>query len=112
MATAAELTVIRIQTRLQVLVRQDHRINKLYLTGGGVHNAYFRRRLAELFPELAIDSVSSLGVDPDLVEASAYAVMGYACLRSKPLRTRFVPGQRQDIVPVLGKIVQPPTKMA
>ncbi|MEW6050412.1 MAG: anhydro-N-acetylmuramic acid kinase [Candidatus Zixiibacteriota bacterium] len=112
MATAAELTVARIYTRLKPIVQRDRRVDKLYLTGGGVHNAYFKRRLAELFPGLSIESISSLGIDPGLVEASSYAAMGYACLRSEPLQTRFVPGQKQRMLPVLGKIVQPPTRMA
>jgi len=112
MATAAELTVTAVGARLGPLVKRDRMVTKLYLTGGGVHNRYFREGLAGQLPGLTIASVEELGIDPDLVEASAYSVMSYACLRSESLPTVFMSGKRQKLQPVLGKIVQPPTKKA
>jgi anhydro-N-acetylmuramic acid kinase len=112
MATAAELTVSAVGARLRPLVEQDRYVTKLYLTGGGVYNRYFREGLARQLPGLTIASVEELGIDPDLVEASAYAAMACACLGSEPLPTVFVTGRRQKLQPVLGKIVQPPTKKA
>ncbi|HVP06989.1 MAG TPA: anhydro-N-acetylmuramic acid kinase [Candidatus Acidoferrum sp.] len=111
LATAVELTALGIVRTATILSRRDHTLTKLYLTGGGVHNHYIVRRLDELLPNLKIDSVATLGFDPDLVEASAYAVMGYACLRSEPLPTDFRPGSHQNIQPILGHIAQPPVEM-
>lgn len=112
LTTATELTVDAVGAKLRPLAAQDRRLTKLYLTGGGVHNRYFREGLARQLPQLTVASVGELGIDPDLVEASAYAAMTYACLRSEPLPTLFVAGRRQKRQPVLGKIVQPPTKKA
>jgi anhydro-N-acetylmuramic acid kinase len=108
MATAAELSVTGISHEALKLAGRDAALTKLYLTGGGSHNDYVRRRLAHHLPMLDVASVGDLGIDPDLVEASAYAVMGYACLRSEPLQTVFRAGRKQKVYPILGRIVQPP----
>jgi anhydro-N-acetylmuramic acid kinase len=108
MATAAELTPVSIAATVRPFVQRDRTIRKLYLTGGGIHNRFFARRLSELLDGVTVDSIVSLGFDPDLVEASAYAVMGEAALRSETLPTRFEPWERPPWQPVLGRIIQPP----
>jgi len=107
-ATAAELTVRSIARRILPLLAADRSLDNLYLTGGGAHNKFFVRRLSELTGGLKVASVAALGIPPKLVEASSYAVMAEACLRSEALPTRFVDGVRQRVCPVLGRIVQPP----
>lgn len=108
MATVAEFTVTAIAARLKSIVKHEKHLSKLYLTGGGTHNKFFRQRLAQLYPTLEIGSVADLGFDPNLLEAAAYAVMGEACLHSEESRTRFDRSSRQRNLPILGKIVQPP----
>ena len=107
-ATAAELTPVAIADSLRPLVERDRAVRKLYLTGGGVHNRFFARRLSELLDGVTVASVASLGFNPDLVEASAYAVMGEAALRGEALPTRFGSARRFHWHPVMGRIVQPP----
>lgn len=107
LATAAELTVISIAEAVWLYIDNDPRVKKLYLTGGGVHNKFFTRRLARVFENLKISSVQELGIAPGLVEAAAYAVMGEACVRSEARPTQF--GERSSAsIPVSGSIVQPP----
>ncbi|MCP4685095.1 MAG: anhydro-N-acetylmuramic acid kinase [bacterium] len=108
MATTAELTVMAVVQRLGRLVAADRSLTKLCLTGGGLKNRFLKRRLAEIFSDLDVCSVSELGFDPDLVEAAAYAVMGEACLRCESLPTVFGRGGKQKRQPVLGIIAQPP----
>jgi len=107
-ATAAELTPVSIADSVRLFVQRDRTLRKLYLTGGGVHNRFFARRLKELLDGVTVDSIFSLRFDPDLVEASAYAVMGEAALRGEPLPTRFGTSKRSPWRPVLGQIIQPP----
>ena len=57
---------------------------------------------------IEVTTVAELGMDPGLLEASSYAVMGYTCLQSRPLRTLFFPGLTQKKLPILGRIAQPP----
>jgi len=108
LATTAELTAVSIADHVRIFVDRDRRLHKLYLTGGGVHNRFFMRRLRERLDKIGIVSITALGFNPDLVEASAYAVMGEACLRGEELPTRFDRTGRSNRNPILGRIVQPP----
>jgi len=109
LATAAELTVRSIAAKVRPLVESDKALGSLYLTGGGWHNRFFVRRLKELLDGLEVVSIRRLGIDSNLVEAASYAVLGEACLRSEALPTRF-DGRRQKLMPVLGRISQPPRR--
>ena len=108
LATAAELTPLSIAQTVRPFIERDHALRKLYLTGGGVHNSFFTHRLSELLNGVTVVSIASLGFDPDLVEASAYAVMGEAALRGEALPTQFGVTERHLRLPVMGRIVQPP----
>ena len=108
-ATGLELTVEGVCRQVLPIMRSDRTIDKLYLTGGGVHNSFLVERLQQELSPCTVTSVAELGFDPDLVEASAYAVMGAATLRSEGLPTRFG-GKRVRFEPVLGKIAQPPVR--
>jgi len=46
---------------------------EIFLCGGGVRNSFLMRRLKSLLPNHTIATTESLGVDPQLVEASAFA---------------------------------------
>jgi anhydro-N-acetylmuramic acid kinase len=106
-ATTAELTVAAIANSVRPIVRRDRTIRSLFLTGGGVYNRFFARRLREQLDGLEVVSIKALGYDPGLVEASAYAVMGEATLRSEGLPTRNAGNTRGSHWAVLGRIVQP-----
>lgn len=108
--SAVEGTVYGITHALEPILKADRSIDKLYLTGGGVHNSFLSRQLRDKLAPLEVCSIAELGFDPDLVEASAYAVMGWTCLRSMPLPTVFDRKDNQRLMPVLGKIVQPPVQ--
>lgn len=110
LATTAELTAVSIADHVRTFVERDQRLHKLYLTGGGVHNRFFRHRLQEHLGKIEVGSISELGFNPDLVEASAFAVMGEACLRGEELPTRSGGRDRPRRIPVPGRIVQPPRK--
>ena len=110
MATTAELTVASIISRIRPLVRGDRAIRKLYLTGGGSHNKFFVRRLQDGLPDIGVGTIKELGFDPDIVEAASFAVIGKAALCSQAMPTRFDGRRKQQLQPVLGRIVQPPQK--
>ena len=105
LSTAAELTVVSIVAGIQSILKQDRKLSKLYLTGGGRRNKFFVRQLKDRLPDLVILSIDELGINGDNVEAASYAVMGEACLRSESLGAERSGAERQ---PVTGHIVQPP----
>ena len=110
MATVAEITVRSIVKSVRPLLKRDKLLLKLYLTGGGRFNIFFVERLMHHLPGIEVLPVDELGVSGDFVEASAYAVMGEACVRSRALPTRFTGKSGQVLTPVLGKITQPPKR--
>ena len=69
-ATLVELTVETIANGLRQLPVSA---TEFYICGGGVHNRYLLSRLQKLLPGCQIRSTSDLGLDPDYVEAVAFA---------------------------------------
>jgi len=107
-ATAAEMTTTGIALAAWPLVKKDRALDTMYLMGGGRKNRHFVRRLAHHLPDLEIRPIEDLGFDGDLVEAAAYAVMGDACLRSRPLPGVPTGRQKRQRQPIGGRIAQPP----
>ena len=68
--TLVELTVRTIAEALKAL---PSAIQNCYLCGGGAHNLYLMERLALALPECSVNTTAKLGLDPDFVEASAFA---------------------------------------
>lgn len=67
-ATLAELTAVSVAMAMQGLG-----IEKVFTCGGGVRNTQLMTRLAEQLAPLPVSSTIDLGVDPDFVEAAAFA---------------------------------------
>lgn len=65
----------------------------LYICGGGAHNSALMRRLAELARKPA-HSTAVLGIDPDWMEALAFAWLARQCLKGKPGNLPAVTGAR------------------
>jgi len=59
--------------------------------GGGVHNALLMRHLQALLP-CPVRSTAALGVDPDYVEAMAFAWLAKQCLDGLPGNVTEVTG--------------------
>ena len=55
----------------------------IYLSGGGYHNTLLVQRLKDLMPQVNLHSSDALGVDPDFMEAMAFAWLAKQCLDGK-----------------------------
>ena len=64
----------------------------LYLCGGGAHNAALAARLASELPQTRIATTAELGVDPDWVEAFAFAWLARCCIDRVPANLPAVTG--------------------
>lgn len=69
-ATLVELTATTIARGIGQLPKAPV---ECYLCGGGVHNTYLVSRLEQALPDCQILSTRQLGIDPDYVEAVAFA---------------------------------------
>ncbi|GFM73617.1 anhydro-N-acetylmuramic acid kinase [Pseudomonas cichorii] len=90
-ATLLELTALTITESLQAAQSST---TELLVCGGGAHNVALMDRLAALLPETKVSSTAKFGVDPDWVEAMAFAWLAHCCLESVPANRPTVTGAR------------------
>ncbi|GAB7528471.1 anhydro-N-acetylmuramic acid kinase [Pseudomonas sp. 3A(2025)] len=90
-ATLLELTALSITQSLQAA--QSSTI-ELLVCGGGAHNLTLMNRLTALLPQTRVSSTAKFGVDPDWVEAMAFAWLAHCCLESVPANRPTVTGAR------------------
>ena len=104
MATVAEVTVSAIISRIWPMVRRDYDLQEVLVFGGGRKNRHFMRRLRRQLPDIDIKPIDEMGIDGDLVEAAAYAVMGEAAIRGEELE--LTAGDRKADRAICGRVVQ------
>jgi len=79
-ATLCELSVKSIADAVHDFARGTQRI---IVCGGGVHNDHLMTRLRANLPGIAVDSTALHGIDPDWVEAAAFAWLAQRRLDEK-----------------------------
>lgn len=91
--TLLELTA---RTIADPLLQQQ--VKTCYLCGGGVHNPLLKARLQQLLPQTQVHSSSKLGIDPDAVEALAFAWLAWCFMQRKTVILSMVTGARRDAI--------------
>ncbi|MGI9343923.1 MAG: anhydro-N-acetylmuramic acid kinase, partial [Gammaproteobacteria bacterium] len=76
--------------------------------GGGAHNDDLMERLARLLQPRRVEATSAWGIDPDWVEAVAFAWMARQRIRGEPSNVPAVTGARAEVS--LGGVFLPPTQ--
>ena len=102
LATTAALTVEAIGRAVERFVAPVLPPDRVLVSGGGVHNAWLMRRLAERLRPAAVQSIAALGLDPDAKEAVCFAVLAHETLNGVPANIPRATGARQSVI--LGKI--------
>ena len=90
-ASLCELTVRTIVDALRATQADTQR---LLVCGGGVHNGVLLGRLAQALPGVVVESTAASGVDPDLLEAMAFAWLARETLAGRPGNLAEVTGAR------------------
>jgi len=93
-ATLVELTAETVSAAATSLQQSE---SDLIVCGGGTHNGYLLERLAARHAGL-VKITTGLGLDPDWVEAAAFAWLARARLRNEPGNVPTVTGARQAAV--------------
>ena len=70
---------------------------ELLVCGGGVHNAELMRRLGESMPAMDLSSTATAGLDPDWVEAAAFAWLAMRRLQDLPGNLPSVTGAQRAV---------------
>jgi len=100
MATLLELTAQSIAKGIQSLVTP---VDEVFVCGGGAHNRALMDRLTDLL-KAPINSTAALGVDPDWVEAIAFAWLAKQTMEQQPGNLSSVTGASGQRI--LGAIYQ------
>lgn len=75
LATLCELTAASLAQAIRSST--GDRLDAVYVCGGGVHNAHLMARLAKHMPGTVLRSTQALGLDPQWVEAAAFAWLAH-----------------------------------
>jgi len=93
-ATLCELTARTIAT---AVLQHAGETRRLLVCGGGVHNRHLLDRLAANLPDVAVESTAVYGLDPDWVEATAFAWLAKQTRDGKPGNIPEVTGARRAV---------------
>jgi anhydro-N-acetylmuramic acid kinase len=90
-ATVLELTAASVAG---ALLAHQPGTRRVLVCGGGVHNPVLLRELAALLPGVSVESTAEQGLDPDFVEAMAFAWLAREFLARRPGNLASVTGAR------------------
>jgi len=94
-ATLCELTASSIAAAIHAHAPETA---ELLTCGGGVHNDHLMARLQAHFPDVRVVSTAEFGLDPDWVEACAFAWLAMRTLAGRPGNAPSVTGARRAAV--------------
>ena len=104
-ATLTELTARTITHYIAQFVAEQSPINRLYVSGGGVHNQTIMKRLTELLTNTAVEPVDNSGISADAKEAIAFAILANETLHGQSGNVPSATGA--SVRKILGKFVCP-----
>lgn len=93
-ATLLELTAVTIQ---QAINKETNRCDGIFVCGGGARNSALMQRLEQLCPA-PVTSTATLGIDPQQVEAAAFAWLAQQTLNRQPGNARAATGASHDVI--------------
>jgi len=73
-------------------------VQELYVCGGGAHNSALMQRIRAHLPNVRVETTAALGIDPDWVEALAFAWLARQTLHHEPGNLPAVTGARGERV--------------
>lgn len=100
-ATLLELTC---QSIAQAIRNYAVDAAEVYVCGGGAHNLQILQRLAQLLAPASVHTTAKLGVEPDWVEAAAFAWLARQTMHKQPGNLMSVTGAKRPVI--LGGIYQ------
>jgi anhydro-N-acetylmuramic acid kinase len=90
-ATLVELTAATVADAVRASLPEARRV---IACGGGVHNTTLMQRLRARLGEVRLGTTAEFGVDPDFVEATAFAWLARQTLHQRPGNLPAVTGAR------------------
>jgi len=94
-ATLCELTAISISNAIEDYAPQT---DEILICGGGIHNKHLLNRLKIHLAQRSLQSTMDYGIDPDFVEAIAFAWLAKQTLAGKPGNLPSVTGADKAVI--------------
>ena len=94
-ATLLNFTAHTITNEIKKLKEKP---NEVYICGGGAYNKALMLQLEQLLHPTIIASTQQLGINPEWIEAAAFAWLAKQTLEKKPGNLSAVTGAREDVV--------------
>lgn len=94
-ATLLELTAITIADSINGLSQSS---KDIFVCGGGAYNNALMQRLKVLLPKDTVASTAVLGVDPQWIEAMAFAWLAQQTINHRPGNLREVTGATREVI--------------
>lgn len=104
-ATATALTAEALARTYRAHVAATHPVDRILVSGGGVHNPTLLRAIELRLPDMPVASTAAIGLDPDFKEAIAFATLAVLTLTGAPIDTTGITGADQPVR--LGKLTLP-----
>ncbi len=98
-ATLSELTARSISENIQTHLKNS---GSVWICGGGAHNTHLMNRIADLCKDYSVQTTAKMGIDPDWIEAMAFAWFALRTLNGKPSNIPSVTGASE--ASILGAI--------
>lgn len=94
-ATLAEITA---RSAAEAILSQGLSIERLLVCGGGALNAHLMGRLAALLPGIVVETTARHSLDPQWIEAVAFAYLAHRTMEGLPGNLPAVTGARRPVV--------------
>jgi anhydro-N-acetylmuramic acid kinase len=94
-ATLTELTAVTIANSLNLL---DTKPAACFICGGGSHNSYLLERLGKALPQSRVMTTDALVIDPDFVEAIAFAWLARERILLRPANITDVTNATKPVI--------------
>lgn len=102
-ATLVELVALSVSDAIRRHCLTED-VAHIYVCGGGVHNSYMMSRLQRYCCPIEVSSSAKAGIDPDYMEALAFAWMACKTLGGAPIDSSDFTGARESRI--LGAVYQ------
>ncbi len=94
----ATLTQLSIESITRAIELHSHDYDEVYVCGGGAFNASLMQGLKNRLAGIKVKTTTELGVEPEWVEAAAFAWLAKQTLESKPGNIAEVTGASTNLI--------------
>lgn len=94
-ATLLELTAVSVCDAIKQL---NEASTAVFVCGGGAYNHQLMSRLGDLFGDNLVATTAQLGVDPQWIEAMAFAWLAQQTINHRPGNLKSVTGARREVI--------------